>query len=136
LSDGSKINFGHQAHENQKLLVSVVIVTWNKAEFTLATLRALLNAKGTNLEVILVDNGSTDETHKLFKQLDSAKIITNSTNLGFVNAVNQGAAKATGDFILLLNNDACPKPDAINKRARSSGMTAHARVTCAMNHPK
>jgi GT2 family glycosyltransferase len=86
--------------------VSVIIALFNQAHFTLHTLRGVLSQTGVNLEVILVDNNSTDETSELLSRLDNVRVLRNQDNLGFLTAVNQGAAEATGRTILLLNSDA------------------------------
>src|SRR5262249_673730 len=56
-------------------------------------------------ELILIDNGSTDETDAYLRSLAGAKLVPNATNRGFPAAVNQGIAAAAGDQILVLNND-------------------------------
>src|SRR5262249_42048264 len=74
-------------------------------------------------EVILVDNGSTDETDKLIGKLDGATILRNPENLHFICGANQAAQTARGEFILFLNNDAELLPNAIEsslKLMRSS----------------
>lgn len=77
---------------------SVVIPCLNRYDLTVNCLAAL----GTdNLEVILVDNGSTDDT----RQLSGDLTIRNSHNLGFARACNQGAEIASGELVVFLNND-------------------------------
>jgi GT2 family glycosyltransferase/Flp pilus assembly protein TadD len=56
-------------------------------------------------ELIVVDNGSTDGTAEYLRNLKDVRVIRNEENRGFPAAANQGIAAATGEFILLLNND-------------------------------
>lgn len=86
--------------------VSVLIPLYNRAEVTLTCFQSLaLRYNRTSLEVIIVDNGSEDETAALLDRVRGLTVVRNPTNLGFPKAVNQGAALARGDYLLLLNND-------------------------------
>jgi len=90
-------------------LISVIVVTFNGAEMTLACLKSLVADAGIPLEVIIVDNGSADATLELLDRIAGASIVRNDTNEGFVKAVNRGAALARGKYLLLVNNDVCVK---------------------------
>ena len=98
--------------------ISVVIVTWNQAQFTLHCLRALqreaLSPATSPFQVILFDNASSDETVNLLDKLDGVHVTRNDSNVGFVTAVNQAAKLAQGDYLLLLNNDAFVRPGALS----------------------
>jgi GT2 family glycosyltransferase/glycosyltransferase involved in cell wall biosynthesis len=96
--------------------VSVVVVSYNQWHLTARCLASLeANSDSQSLEVIVVDNGSKDETPTQL-QLWAAKapmrrrVIANEGNLGFGGAVNQGLAAATGDFLVILNNDTIVSP--------------------------
>jgi len=66
----------------------------------------MANTDAGTYELILVDNGSTDETQTLCAGLpDEVVVLRKDTNRGFAKAVNQGAAAATGEHIVFLNND-------------------------------
>ena len=99
--------------------VSVVVVLWNQAHLTLRCLRALQASLDVTLEVILVDNASSDETGLLLSRLSGVSLLKNTDNVGFLLACNQGAASARGRSILLLNSDAFVRPDAIAKALRT-----------------
>jgi GT2 family glycosyltransferase len=86
--------------------VSVIVVLSNKAHLSVLCLGALLFQTGVDYELIIVDNGSSDETVEVLNLIDSATLIKNSNNLGFGPAVMQAAACAEGEFLCLLNNDA------------------------------
>jgi len=93
--------------------ISVIIVLFNQAQFTLHCLRAVLAQAAVNVEIILVDNNSTDETAELLGRLDNVQVLRNQQNIGFVMAVNQAAAAARGRTILLLNSDAFLRENAL-----------------------
>ncbi|KAA5604163.1 glycosyltransferase [Roseospira marina] len=93
--------------------VSVVLVLWNQAALTLACLRGLETEFGVPLEVVIVNNASTDETGALLERVDGARVIRNTDNVGFLKAVNQAVAAATGEHVLLLNNDAILRPGSL-----------------------
>lgn len=88
------------------LKVSVIIPNWNGKELLKICLKSLIDQNYKNLEVFVVDNGSTDGTVEFINfKFKSVKIIRNKINLGFARAVNQGIKLSTSDFIVLLNND-------------------------------
>ena len=93
--------------EAEKPQLSIVLVFYQQARLSYLCLQSLLEFADVSYELIIVDNNSTDETTALLDKIDNATIIRNLDNLGFVKAVNQAAEVATGEYILLLNNDAC-----------------------------
>ena len=99
--------------------VSVVIALRNRAELTLRALRPVCAEREIPLEVVLVDNASTDETAVLLKRVSGATVLTNLANLGFTLAANQGAGAARGELLLFLNSDAVMHPGALLSLTRA-----------------
>jgi len=93
--------------------VSIVLVLYNRAELTYTCLVSL-HTISKPCELIIVDNASSDDTGRLLAAVDGARIVRNSENIHFVNAVNQAAALAAGTYLLLLNNDAQVLPGAVD----------------------
>jgi GT2 family glycosyltransferase len=93
--------------------VTVVIALWNRAELSLRALRSVCEQRDVSLDVVLVDNGSTDETRRLLAQMAGPTVLNNTTNLGFTVAANQGAREARGELLLFLNSDAVLHPGAL-----------------------
>lgn len=85
--------------------ISVILVLYNQAQFTLECLYLLQQQKNATYEVIIIDNASTDSTHQLLDYCDNAIIVKNPENMGFLRAANQGAQIARGKNLLFLNND-------------------------------
>ena len=87
-------------------IVSVVITTYNSANSIEACLNSLLQQQYQPLEVIVVDNGSSDHTRELLNKFhDRIKIVFNRQNVGFAAAQNQGFTQAKGNWLLSLNPD-------------------------------
>lgn len=96
--------------------ISVIILSYNTKDLTLACLRALLdsNLEKSTMEVILVDNASTDGTVQEVRAVfPSVTCVVNTTNVGFARGNNVGIRRAKGRYILLLNSDTEVDKDAI-----------------------
>ena len=94
---------------------SIVIPVHNELACTQICLAALEHARdGADLEVIVVDNGSSDGTPAWLEhhaqQWPHLRVIRSPQNLGFAGGCNLGLAAATGDGVVLLNNDAIVTP--------------------------
>ncbi len=100
--------------------LSVIIVTYNSQDFIGECLRSVKQAiekaqirEGLGVEIIVVDNASTDGTVEIVRQFEDVRIIRNAQNLGFAAGVNRGAKAAQGDWLLLLNPDCLVDGNAI-----------------------
>jgi hypothetical protein len=99
--------------------VSVIILTRNTCALTRAAIQSVLDSNDSLAkEIIVVDNGSTDETQSVLpREFPGLKLICPGKNLGFARACNLAAKQSSGEFLLLLNSDARPAPDALEKAA-------------------
>lgn len=93
--------------------ISVIIPVRNQAATTLACLEALRLQSLPDLEIILIDNDSRDETSTMLSRMEGIRVIQNLANEHYVASSNQGAQRAQGEFLLFLNNDAFVLPGAI-----------------------
>jgi GT2 family glycosyltransferase len=93
----------------------MAIVNWNTRELLLNCLEALKNeARGLALEVIVVDNASSDHSAEAVRrQYPDVQVQANPDNLGFARATNQALRQARGQFWGLINPDAEMKPGAL-----------------------
>lgn len=99
---------------NGNPLVSIVILNWNGLEDTLNCLESVKLLDYSNLETIVVDNGSEGSLEELVRY-DGITLVKNPINLGFAGGENSALPYCNGEFILLLNNDATIHPNAINE---------------------
>lgn len=95
--------------------MSVIVVNWDRAGLLRRCLESLAVQREVSFEVIVVDNGSSDESIEVVREFKHfqgfpIQLIENKSNHGFCAANNQGMAKASGEFIALLNNDAEAQP--------------------------
>jgi len=93
--------------------LSIIIVTWNTAQITLKCVQTINNFLD-NPEIIIVHNGSEDNTVELLSKEKNVKIIKNGENLGFSKANNIGLHYASHEFILFMNSDIELIDDSIN----------------------
>jgi GT2 family glycosyltransferase len=89
---------------NAKPVVSAIIVNWNGAQHLRICLPSLLSQSFTSLEIIVVDNGSKDDSAEVTRE-SGARWLPLSKNVGLAPGLNRGAAIASGDFLLFINND-------------------------------
>ncbi len=85
--------------------VSIVIPVFNQWRYTYMCLTSLLTHTRIPFEVIVVNNASSDGSGQRLESVKGIRTINNPENMGFVQACNQGASEAGGDYILFLNND-------------------------------
>lgn len=87
-------------------LVSIILVTWNSRDYLEWCKNGIAGQNHAQLEVIIVDNGSSDGTQQwLMREWSEARFIFLDGNYGFCRAVNIGLTYATGEYVLLLNPD-------------------------------
>src|ERR1700736_2222835 len=97
-----------------KDLVSVTVVTYNSGRFIKRCLESVLEQKYLNMEVVVIDNASTDGTVDILEQFaDRCRIYYNDENVGFAAAQNQAIALAQGEWALTLNPDVLLLPNFI-----------------------
>jgi len=94
--------------------VSAVVVNWNGGTELIECIKALLSQEGVELEVVVVDNGSTDGSADLVEvRFPQVKVVRNGRNLGYAKAANIGVGATRGEHVLLLNPDTRLLPEAL-----------------------
>ena len=95
-------------------LVSIIILNWNGARYLPDCIESIRNQSYNPIEIIAVDNGSTDDSVRFLRNdFSEIRLITNDRNLGFAEGMNTGIAFSRGEFVLLLNEDCYLDPDFI-----------------------
>jgi GT2 family glycosyltransferase len=99
--------------------VSIIVLTWKNYDLTRDCLESLRKLDYTNIEIVLVDNGSGDgSAEKLASEFPEVRLIKNEKNLGFPGGNNvalRDALARNPDYFLLLNNDTLVAPDFLSK---------------------
>jgi len=114
-----------------KDLVSVTIVTYNSGRFIKRCLESVLEQKYPKMEVVVVDNASTDGTVDILEPFaDRCRLYYNNENLGFAAAQNQAIALAQGEFILTLNPDVLMLPNFIQALVEAAYMDPKVGTVC------
>jgi GT2 family glycosyltransferase len=107
-----------QINANPIPKVSCIVLNWNGWRDTVECLAALKQCLYPQLDILVVDNGSTDgSTAKIKSSYSNIRLLESHKNLGFAGGNNLGIRYALAhdtDYIWLLNNDTKPAPDALN----------------------
>jgi N-acetylglucosaminyl-diphospho-decaprenol L-rhamnosyltransferase len=111
--------------------VSVVVVNHDGAEALELLLESLAASEHRPLEVIVVDNASTDGSGGLLAARADVHVVSSPVNLGFGRGCNLGAQHARGDLLLFANPDLVVEPDTVGALVRGLRRTPGAAVACA-----
>ena len=97
-------------------LISVITVVYNGDKHLEQTIKSVVNQKNNNIEYIIVDGGSSDQTLDIIKRYDKAvDCWISEADSGIYNAMNKGILLSKGDYISFLQADDWYDPDAISK---------------------
>lgn len=101
--------------------VSIIVPVFNSENTIDECISSLVNQTYKNIEIILVNDGSTDKSKEKcnnFLKKDKRIILINKKNAGVSNARNYGIEKATGDLLMFVDSDDYIEPDMIRKMIR------------------
>ncbi len=115
--------------------VSVLIVTYNSAEHLLRCLESIAQQDSTALEIVVIDNASTDKTRELLAQFTPparipCSVTLNAENRGFAAAQNQAIRQAQGEWLLCLNPDVVLRPDFIRQLLSAAAVDGKIGAVC------
>lgn len=113
-------------------MVSILICTFNGLRVLPACLRALEQQNCGPLEVVIVDNASTDGTREILASLKPPQYqaILNDNNVGFAAAQNQAIGRARGEWLLSLNADVVLSPDFISNLLAAAERDSRVGTLC------
>jgi glycosyltransferase involved in cell wall biosynthesis len=98
-------------------LVSVAIACYNQARYVGEAIQSVLDQTYRNLEVIVVDDGSSDDSSKIASSFPGVRTIRQS-NLGVAAARNSGFKESSGEFLIFLDGDDRLEPQAVESGLR------------------
>ena len=113
-------------------LVSAIIPTYNRAEYICQAIDSALEQGYDNLEIIVVDDGSTDETHNLLTRYESRIKYIYQQNQGEAVARNTAIEASTGEYIALLDSDDLWLPGKLTRQM--DFILAHPDVGMVASH--
>jgi GT2 family glycosyltransferase len=103
--------------------IAIVIVNWERPHDTIECIRSILASKESGIQIILVDNGSRDDSVEQIKQsYPDVHLVQLSRNIGFSGGYNEGIRYALisgSPFIFLLNNDTIIEPETLRELVNS-----------------
>jgi glycosyltransferase involved in cell wall biosynthesis len=103
--------------DREYLVVSVIVPTYERAQIIKPTLKSILNQNYPNVELIVIDDGSTDNTQEIINDIatEYSRVINyyKKENGGCASARNLGMEIATGDYIVFLDSDDCLVQNAL-----------------------
>lgn len=97
--------------------VSLVVLNYNGLDHTLTCIKSLkkINYPKSRYEIIVVENGSQDNSYTELKRVKGIKLVHLPTNRGFTGGHNAGVQSAKGPYVMMLNNDIVVPPDMVKK---------------------
>jgi GT2 family glycosyltransferase len=99
-------------------VVWVLVLNWNRPQDTVACVSSLRQLDYPAYRILVVDNGSTDDSVEILQRLPDIDLLLNERNLGFAAGNNRGieyALEQGADFVLLLNNDTTVSPSLVSE---------------------
>ncbi len=112
-----------------KIKISVVLSAYNGENHIQEAIQSILNQTLQNFELIIIDDGSTDETlHQIETFKDDRIILKSIYHVGLTKALNQGLCLARGDYIARMDADDIALPNRFEKQV--SYLDQHSRVVC------
>ncbi len=94
-------------------LISVIIPTFNRSKYILDAVESVINQTYSNVEIIVVDDGSTDETYSILKPYLHRLKYVYQDNMGVSSARNKGIQLSNGNYIAFLDSDDLFLPDKL-----------------------
>ncbi len=119
--------------------VSLIIPVYNGLAYVEQCIAAIYaHPVQTAFEVVVIDQASTDGSREYLRQIAAQRanfhLIENPVNVGFPRAVNQGAAAACGDFLMIVNSDVILAPECIDRLVAALDMDIHLAVVSPMTN--
>lgn len=100
---------------DQKTLISVVLPTHNGSKYIAESIDSVLNQTYRNLELIVVNDGSNDDTKEVVLSFEDPRLfyLENDRNMGLSKSLNKGFSRSKGNYLTWTSDDNYYKPDAL-----------------------
>ena len=119
----------------KKPLVTVLMPCYNAMPFLIEALESIINQTYTNLEILCINDGSTDDTGKVLerfaKQDSRVKVVHNETNLKLIKSLNKGISLANGEYIARMDADDIAVEDRIQVQMNYFNQNPEIDVVCS-----
>ena len=115
-----------EGKSSSSALVSVILGTFNGEKYIREQLDSILNQTYSNIEIIITDDASTDETIDILKEYqnkfsDKVKLLLNDKNVGYVKNFERGVRQAKGELIAFSDQDDYWYPNKIEEKVKNIG---------------
>ncbi|WP_022760635.1 glycosyltransferase family 2 protein [Butyrivibrio sp. AD3002] len=123
---------------DENKLVSIVMPTYNGSKYIADSIKSLIKQTYKNIEIIIIDDGSTDSVVKIcseYASKDERIRVISTSNRGVSSARNTGITEAKGDYIVFMDDDDCPFENLIQKYMEAYDQWSDKKVsfvTCGM----
>ncbi|WP_439481386.1 glycosyltransferase family 2 protein [Cyclobacterium plantarum] len=113
-----------------KPLISVITINFNGLVHTLDFLASFQKVSYPNVEIIVVDNASTEDPEEIHTKFPNTILVKNPVNKGFAGGNNRGMENAKGDYFFLINNDTEVAPDILDVLLQRIQQEENAGLVC------
>lgn len=122
--------------ESNNPLVSVVMPVYNVGRFVVPAVMSVLESTYTNIELIIVDDGCTDDTISLINEISDDRVLVkkNTAGKGYVDALNFGICSATGDYIMSADGDDLVAKERIEMQVAYLERNVHYGAVCGLHN--
>ncbi|GAB4533994.1 MAG: hypothetical protein Fur0020_00200 [Thermodesulfovibrionia bacterium] len=104
-----------QSDKGREIILSFILLNYNNVNYTIPCIESIKNVVKVAHEIIVVDNGSTDNSIERLSGISGITLVKNKTNRGFTGGNNDGAKVARGKYLVVLNNDTVLEDERINE---------------------
>lgn len=111
-------------------LVTFVVTSYNYEKYIAKTLESIKAQTYQNIEIIVVDDCSTDNSCEIIEQFDNVKLIKNEKNIGQLGSMLKGLKAAQGQFVSFIDSDDILMPDYAQNHVRVHLQTSVAFTSC------
>jgi glycosyltransferase involved in cell wall biosynthesis len=115
--------------------ITIIIPSYNQGQYIEETILSVINQYYSNVELIIIDGSSTDNTVEIIKKYDERIAFwVSEPDSGQADAINKGLSKATGDIVNWINSDDFLEPGALKKIAEFFVNNPDKEVLCGFTH--